>query len=192
VKVAVTLAAAFMVTTQLPPPLQAPPQLVNFQPRAGAGVSVTKVPLTKLALQVAPQLMPAGELVTVPSPLSLTLSVKSCLNVAVTDCAEFIVTKQVPLPVQAPLQLLKTQPAAAAGVKVTWVPAVKRPLHVPGQSMPEGLLVTVPLPLTVTVSTVSEARAVAALHGADALPELLSVNTTAGIPPVERWEGCQS
>ena len=86
-KVADTLFAALMVTTQLPVPLQAPPQPVKFQPFAGASLSVTWAPLAKFALQVEPQLMPDGELVTVPLPVSLTESVNSCVNVAVTDSA---------------------------------------------------------------------------------------------------------
>jgi hypothetical protein len=61
-----------MVTTQAPVPLQAPPQPVKTKPDAGVGVRVTCVPLLKLALQVAPQLMPAGELVTAPLPVTVT------------------------------------------------------------------------------------------------------------------------
>ncbi len=58
---------------------------------------------------------------------------------------------QPPLPLQAPPQLLKTQPAAGVGVKVTCDPPVKVWLHVDGQLMPAGLLATVPLPVTLTV-----------------------------------------
>jgi hypothetical protein len=55
-KLADTFAAEFMVTTQLPIPLQAPPQPVKMKPDARVAVSATGVPLAKLALQVAPQL----------------------------------------------------------------------------------------------------------------------------------------
>ena len=58
---------------------------------------------------------------------------------------------QPPLPLQAPPQLLKAQPPAGVGVKVTCDPPVKAWLHVDGQLMPEGLLATVPLPVTLTV-----------------------------------------
>jgi hypothetical protein len=75
VNVADTLFAALMVTTQLPVPLQAPPQPVKLQPLAGASFSVTCLPLAKLALQVEPQLMPVGELLTAPLPDTLTESV---------------------------------------------------------------------------------------------------------------------
>src|SRR5947209_19386748 len=69
VKVAVTVVAAESVTVQAPVPEQPPPlQPVKVEPVAGAAVSVTAVPLVKLAAQVAPQVMPAGLLVTVPAP----------------------------------------------------------------------------------------------------------------------------
>jgi hypothetical protein len=78
VNVADTLCAEFIVTMQLPVPLQAPPQPVKLQPLAGVAVNVTGVPLEKFALHVAPQLMPEGELATVPLPDLLTESVKDC------------------------------------------------------------------------------------------------------------------
>src|SRR5438552_10027421 len=69
-KVAVTVVAAESVTTHVPVPLQPPPlQPVKVEPAAGVAVSVTAVPLAKLAEQVAPQVIPAGELVTVPLPV---------------------------------------------------------------------------------------------------------------------------
>jgi len=57
-----------MLTTQLALPLQAPLQPVKLLPASGVAVRLTEVPLLKLALQVAPQLMPAGLLVTLPAP----------------------------------------------------------------------------------------------------------------------------
>ena len=78
-KVAVTVVAAESVTVQLPVPEQPPPlQPVKVEPAAGAAVSVTAVPLVKLAEQVAPHVMPAGALVTVPLPVpaGVTVSVK--------------------------------------------------------------------------------------------------------------------
>jgi hypothetical protein len=74
VNVAVTLTAEFIVTMQLVP-LQAPLQPAKVQPAAGVALSVTCVPLLKFALQVAPQLIPDGVLVTVPLPKALTVSV---------------------------------------------------------------------------------------------------------------------
>src|SRR5207245_6577693 len=80
VNVAVTVVAAEIVTVQVPVPAQPPPlQPVKVEPAAGAAVRVTAVPLGKLAAQVAPQLMPAGELVTVPLPVpdGVTVRVKA-------------------------------------------------------------------------------------------------------------------
>src|SRR6266704_1401840 len=87
-KVAVTVVAAESVTTHVPVPLQPPPvQPLKVEPMAGMAVSITTVPLAKLAEQVAPQVMPAGALVTVPLPVPAleTVSVKvSGVKVAVT------------------------------------------------------------------------------------------------------------
>jgi hypothetical protein len=69
VNVAVTEALPVNVTLQVPVPVQAPDQPANVEPAFGTAVSVTMVPLVKLALHVAPQLIPAGLLVTVPAPV---------------------------------------------------------------------------------------------------------------------------
>src|SRR2546428_3053263 len=70
VKVAVTVVAAEIVTVQVLVPEQPPPvQPPKIEPAAGVAVSVTAVPLVKLAAQVAPQVIPAGALGTVPLPV---------------------------------------------------------------------------------------------------------------------------
>ncbi len=152
VKVAVTVVAAETVTTQVPVPEQPPPlQPVKVEPAAGVAVSVTAVPLVKLAEQVAPQLIPAGELVTVPLPVPawLTVSAKlGRLKVAVTVVAAEIVATQVPVPVHPPpLQPVKIEPAAGAAASVTAVPVVKLAEQVTPQVIPAGVLVTVPMPV---------------------------------------------
>jgi hypothetical protein len=63
-----------MLTTQLALPEQAPPQTEKVLPGAGDAVRVTCVPLVKLALQTAPQLIPAGLLEMVPEPVGATVS----------------------------------------------------------------------------------------------------------------------
>ena len=148
-KVAVTDCAEVMVTLQLPVPEQAPLHPAKVDPAAEVAVNVTTVPPAKLALQVLGQLMPAGVLVTepVPAPASVTDSAKvTTLKVAVTDCAEFMVTLQLPVPEQAPLHPAKEDPAAGVAVRVTTVPLAKFALQVPGQLMPVGVLETVPPP----------------------------------------------
>src|SRR5947199_9012334 len=98
VNVAVTVVAALRVTVQAPGPEQPPPlQPLKVEPAAGAAVSVTAVPLAKLAAQVAPQVMPAGLLVTLPAPVPAleTVSVKVCrVKVAVTVVAALRATMQ--------------------------------------------------------------------------------------------------
>src|SRR3989442_12917995 len=125
-KVAVTDWAAFIVTTQLPVPLHpAPLQPLNADPLAGVAVKVTDVPLTKAALHVVPQLIPAGLLVTFPPPLpaSVTVRMSPCVKVALTACVPFIVTTHVPVPLHpAPLQPGNADPLAGVAVNVTGVP----------------------------------------------------------------------
>ena len=67
--VAVTEALPVKVTLQVPVPVHAPDHPANVELLFGAAVSVTMVPLLKLALHVAPQSMPAGLLVTFPAPV---------------------------------------------------------------------------------------------------------------------------
>ena len=77
VKVAVTEVAALTVTVQAPVPAHPPPlQPANVEPVAAAAVKVTAVPLVYEAEHVAPQLMPAGLLVTVPLPVPALVTVK--------------------------------------------------------------------------------------------------------------------
>ena len=75
VKLADTLVFSFSVTMQRPAiPLHAPPQPARPQAIAEVALSVTLVPVSKLALQIEPQLIPDGELVTEPpgSPMTET------------------------------------------------------------------------------------------------------------------------
>src|SRR5207253_1418283 len=108
VKVAVTAVAAETVTTHVPAPLHPPPlQPVKAEPAAGLAVRVTAVPLAKLAEQIAPQLIPAGLLATVPAP---------------APAAE-TVTTHVPAPLHPPpLQPVKAELATGVAVNVTTVP----------------------------------------------------------------------
>src|SRR5207253_642564 len=148
-KVAVTVVPAETVTTHVPVPEQPPPlQPVKVEPAAGVAVSVTAVPLAKLAVHVAPQVIPAGALVTVPLPVPAGVTVR--VKVAVTDVAAETVTVHAPVPVHPPpLQPLKIEPAAGAAVSVTAVPLGKLAAQVAPQVMPVGELVMVPLPVPV-------------------------------------------
>ena len=56
-KAALTDFAASTVGEQAPVPVQAPPHPTNENPAGALGVRVTTVPLMKLTLQVAPQLI---------------------------------------------------------------------------------------------------------------------------------------
>lgn len=60
---------------QLPVPLQPPPQPWKAELAPGAAVSVTWVPLLKVAVQVCPHSIPAGSLLIIPVPFPLAWTV---------------------------------------------------------------------------------------------------------------------
>ncbi|HET9252662.1 MAG TPA: hypothetical protein VFP58_11155 [Candidatus Eisenbacteria bacterium] len=139
-------------------PEQASPLQPTNLPADGEANSVMLVPAGKVAVHVEPQLIPGGLLVTVPFPspdlIVLTVSVKvsppppEVLNVAVTVVFAVSVIVAVPVPeVPPPLQPAKTEPEAGVAVKVTTVPDGKDLEQVEPQSIPAGLLVTVPVPV---------------------------------------------
>jgi hypothetical protein len=151
-KVAVTAVAPLTVTVHAPVPEQAPLQLAKTEPAAAVAVRVT-VPGGTDCEQVAPQLMPAGLLVTVPEPVPFFVTVKVtgvAVKVAVTEAAA--VTAHVPVPEHAPLQPAKVEPAAGAAVRVTTVGGVKDCEQLAPQLIPVGVLVTVPVPVPLLVT----------------------------------------
>jgi hypothetical protein len=72
--VAVTARGSAIFTEHWPVPVQAPVQPVKDQPGVGVAVSVTVLSVGNVAEQVGLHVMPAGWLVTVPLPLSVTAS----------------------------------------------------------------------------------------------------------------------
>src|SRR5262249_59685319 len=112
--------------------------------------SETLVPCPNCAEQVEPQSIPPGLLVTVPDPVPAfeTDSVRCpSKKIAVTDLAPSMTTVQVvPIAEQSPLQAAKVEFAPALAVSVTCVPCANCAEHVEPQSIPPGLLVTVPDP----------------------------------------------
>jgi hypothetical protein len=70
------------------------------------------------------------------------------VKVAVTLLSAFITREQeVPVPLHAPLQPEKVEPAAGVAASVTLVPPAKGALQAVPQLIPLGTEVTVPLPL---------------------------------------------
>jgi hypothetical protein len=161
--VAVTCSLELSVTVHVVlVPLQPPPdQPSKDELAAGVSVSVTWVPTLKLALHVGAQLIPAGLLETVPTPVPAKRTFKTggawaLSKVAVTCSLALSFTVQVAsVPVQPPAHPTKVEPSAAAAVRVTAVPGPKLALHVCPQLIPDGLLLTLPLPvpLRLTAST---------------------------------------
>ena len=101
-------------------------------------------------MQSLPQSIPAGALVTVPEPSPAFVKVTFAVSkVAVTAAAAFIVTTQLPAPVQAPDQPAKTALGAGVAVRVTTVPSSNSAEHsnaMSEQLIPAGSLITEPDP----------------------------------------------
>ena len=101
VKLAVALVVAVSVSEHVDVPEQAPDHPAKADPEAAVAVSVTDVPLGKLAAHVEPQLIPDGLLVTVPVPVPESFTVSwtggtvDVLKVAVTEAAAESATTQV-------------------------------------------------------------------------------------------------
>jgi hypothetical protein len=141
-KVAATVRACDIVTTQSPVPAHAPLQPVNTWFALGVATSVTDVPARYGAAHV-PLVAPAvtAQLIAgvapwlstlpVPVPPPVTVSVNGLENVAVTVRACDIVTTQLAVPVQAPLHPANTSPPAGVATKVTDVPELYVAAHVP-------------------------------------------------------------
>lgn len=181
--VAVALAAAVIVREHVPVPVHAPVHPPKVSLPVGVSLSVTWLFGAKSAehpvLEPAEQLIPAGELVTVPvpGPVSATVNAIPPLNAAETFVAAETVTTQVLVPVQLPpLHPAKNSPDAAAAVSVTCVFGAKPAVHVVGQLIPAGLLVTVPDPVRETVS------ASPVLNDAETLVLALSVTEHVLVP----------
>ena len=142
----------------MPADAQSPPQPVKVSPPDGVAVRKTVVTLPKLSLQSLPQLIVPSLLVIVPEPVPdlATVSgpkVAELLNEAETTFAPSIVSVQVgEVPLHDPPQPLKVCPLAAVAVSTTVVPLAMLLVQLPGQLMPDGELLTVPLPEAVTSS----------------------------------------
>ena len=127
---AVTVASASRLSWQAPVPLQAPLQPEKVAATSGVAVRVTTVPLVYCAEQSAPHSMPAGALVTTPLPLPVLVTVRVCCAVvaatklAVTRWLASMVSTQLPVPPQSPLQPAKLLPAAGCTVSVTFTPGL--------------------------------------------------------------------
>lgn len=155
--VAVTDAAALSVTAQVAVPEQpAPLQPPNVEPCAADAVNVTCAPLAKFAEHAEGQLIPEGTLFTVPVPVPASVTVSETpplAKFADTESLAVMVNVQAPVPSQiSPPQPVKIEPAFGVAVSVTWVSPAKVAEQVSGQLIPPGELVTLPGPVTVTVT----------------------------------------
>ena len=89
-KLAFTDRAWLRVTVQVVAvPVHAPNQPPKVEPLAGVAVRVTTLPGVKVALQVAPQSMPSGELVRVPVPDPVLARLNLLGRTTVFRCPKF-------------------------------------------------------------------------------------------------------
>ena len=117
-------------------------------------------------------------------PESVTLNMTGggadALKVAVTAVFAFSVIWQVPVPLQAPLQPANVEFVPAVAVSVILVPDAKFALQAVPQLIPEGLLVTVPVPVPAS-ETISDFSGVD--FGAKvAVTDTFAVNITVQVP----------
>jgi hypothetical protein len=167
---------------EVPPPGAGVTTLTGTDPAAARSAAViaarNRLALTNVVVREAPPQRTTDE---VAKPLPLTVRVRLALpavivagdrvratgtggafaNVAVTFVVAFRITTQAALPLHAPLQRTKTEPAAGWAVSVTAVPPVIFALQVGEQAMPAGVLVTVPAPVLV-IDSLTEVAAAAA------------------------------
>ena len=114
--------------------------------------TVPVVPAVPVSVKPNTALLP-GEVTTVEGLPGATVIITGelLLNVAVTVTAALTVTVHVPVPGHpaTPLQPAKVDPFAGVAVSVTTWPLAKLAEHVAagGQTIPAGLLVTVPVPV---------------------------------------------
>ena len=156
-KFAPTVVAAVTGTTQGPVPTHAEPvHPVNANPGAGVALRVTDVPEANVeehAVDPVPQLIPAGLLVTFPFAVGEILNARvnwgggGGPKFATTVLAEFMVTAHAPVPVHAPLQPVKAEPAEGLAARLTTAPEPKVAEQAAPQLIPLGRLVTVPEPV---------------------------------------------
>src|SRR5262245_44171686 len=108
-----------MVSRHDPVPEQAPVQPAKVEPVFAAAVSCTTVPRLKSAVQIVPQFIPVGLLVTIPIPVPVSAIVRVATlrsKPAVTDTTAFISTWHDPVPEQAPVQPINFESASGAAV----------------------------------------------------------------------------
>jgi hypothetical protein len=136
---------------QVDVPLQAPDHPAKLEPVDGVAVSVTAVPLLNPALHVVPQLIPEGLLVTTPVPVPAKVTASTdwvvTVNCAMTAVWEVSVTTHELIPEHAPDQPVNVDPDAGVAVRVTLVPEANFAMQLDPQLIPEGLLLTIPVPV---------------------------------------------
>jgi hypothetical protein len=125
-KLNVAVTVTVLVTWQGTVPVQPPLQPAKSDPAVDEGVNVTVVPPGYVPVQSPPQVIPVGFDVTVPLPVPFLLTVTVIgggITVKVAVTVVLVDTTQVPAPAQPPpFQPVKTEPASAMVVNVTFVP----------------------------------------------------------------------
>src|SRR5258708_9109755 len=103
--------------------------------------------------------MPAGALVTVPVPVPLFVVVRvnagvPAVKVAVMASAEFAVSGEVPVRVQAPLHPANVAPGSGVAMSVSCLPCASCMLQVVPHTNPDGDDVTTPVPVPAFVTVI--------------------------------------
>ena len=168
VKTAFTLIGLSRVTVHASFPIQPSLHPSNICPALGSGRRVTCFPFSKSWVHATEgQSMPAGTLVTRPSPSTVTVRATGGrgigVKVAVTECGVVSdvgvvsVMTQLSVPVQAPLQLENWCPSFALAISVTVASWSNSAMQVPViHDRPDGWLVIDPFPTIVASRVITE------------------------------------
>jgi len=131
--------------------VKVPLQPIEYWPLATAMAVAVLYPLGTTVSEVTVE--PGGMPVCGVNPKAFGVVSGMKLNLAVTLRAAVMLTTHVPVPEQPlPLQPANVESPPAAAASVTLVPERKLALHAWPQSIPEGLLLTVPLPVPILLT----------------------------------------
>lgn len=149
--VAVTVVSSVIVKTHVLVPEQSPPDHpVNVEPSVEEAVNVISVILSNDAVQVEPQSIPAGELVTTPEPSPSNSTVRVFVinsKLAITTVSAVTFTTHAPVPEHAPPDHpVNVALGATTTAKDTEVPSAKSASQFSEQEIPAGVLVINPSP----------------------------------------------
>src|SRR5688572_20768794 len=128
-------------------------------------------------VSVIVSLPPGATLLSATAAFDSAKSIPASVNVAVTSLGPSIATVQSAVPAHAPVQPVNADPTAGAALSVTTMSAVNVSLQVSGHAMPDGTLVTDPMPVPAIVTAKTNPADAASWAIVTVCPATVSVPT---------------